>query len=327
MRRDRIYKLVLICLVLILGNQNSFTISSQKNVDVPKDGFSFAIESDPHFDEKYDKSLIDKTAMNIIDLKPNFIIDLGDTSMIEKFGKTKEELNYRKELVDEYFSKFEGIPVKMVTGNHDVAINTKEANYYSFVVKNAQFIVLDPYAFSSQKVSKGNGWAVTLGWEQYSWLKTTLENSSSEFKFIFIHNIVGGMGKDSRGGVEASNLYEWGGKNEEMINEFANMRKGWELPIHDLLVKYKVDVVFHGHDHFYAKQERDGIIYQLVPQPGTLGKSAEESATYGYKEGEIFPSAGYIRVVVSKGNAIIEYLKTEKNIPYSIPNVYVLNKN
>lgn len=51
------------------------------------------------------------------------------------------------------------------------------------------------------------------------------------------------------------------------------MRPGCDMPIHDLLLKCGVNVMFHGHDHFYAKQEKDGIIYQLVLQPRTPGNN------------------------------------------------------
>ena len=33
-------------------------------------------------------------------------------------------------------------------------------------------------------------------------------------------------------------------------------------------------IVFHGHDHLYARQDLDGIVYQEVPQPGTPGCEA-----------------------------------------------------
>jgi predicted phosphodiesterase len=277
---------------------------------VPKDGFSFAIEADPHFDENYSDSLISQTAANIISSKPDFLIDLGDTSMLEKLSKTPAEEEIRNSLVKEYFSDFGDIPIKMVTGNHDVPINTGKANYYTFTRDNAQFIILDPYAYSKQSVGKGGGWAATLGKTQYDWLKNTLANSKADFKFVFIHNLTGGIGKDGRGGAEAAEFYEWGGKNENGIDEFPKMRPGWDMPIHDLLVKYGVNVVFHGHDHFYAKQEKDGIIYQLVPQPGTPGNSVNDAASYGYESGVLLPSAGYIRVVVSDSKAIVEYVKT-----------------
>jgi hypothetical protein len=33
------------------------------------------------------------------------------------------------------------------------------------------------------------------------------------------------------------------------------------------MLENKVNIYFHGHDHFYGKQEKDGMIYQEVPQP------------------------------------------------------------
>ncbi len=72
---------------------------------------------------------------------------------------------------------------------------------------------------------------------------------------------------NNRGGVEVARLWEWGGENTEGEDEFAKQRPGWEMPIHDLLVKHGVSIVFHGHDHLFIKQDLDGIVYQEVPQP------------------------------------------------------------
>lgn len=289
---------------------------------VAENGFSFAIEADPHFDENSSDALLNQTAQNILAADPKFLIDLGDTSMLEKLGKTAADAAVRNELVKNYFSQFGNLPVKMVTGNHDVKINNNKPNYYTFTQGNAQFIVLDPYAYSTQTVGKGGGWATTLGKEQYDWLKNTLATSQAEFKFVYIHNLTGGIGKDSRGGAEAAEFFEWGGLNEAGTDQFAQMRPGWEMPIHDLLVKYGVDVVFHGHDHFYAEQEKDGIIYQLVPQPGTSKNSVSDALAYGYQSGVILPSAGYVRVVVNENEAVVEYVKTAFDGSYSVPNVY-----
>lgn len=289
---------------------------------VPKDGFSFVIEADPHFDENTIDDYLNNTALNIINMAPSFLIDLGDTSMLEKLGKTPEAVQKRTVLVNQYFSKFGNLPILNVTGNHDNAINTYKGNYYAYVKGDAHIIVLDPYAFTSLSISKGGGWAPTLGNVQYQWLKNELEKSTSKYRFVFIHNLTGGLDVDGRGGTEAARLFEWGGENTNGVNEFSKMRPNFELPIHDLLVKYDVDVVFHGHDHFYAKQELDGIIYQLVPQPGTPGNSVNDARIYGYQEGVFLPSAGFLRVVISNEKAIVEYIKTEDHEGYSIPDYY-----
>ena len=39
------------------------------------------------------------------------------------------------------------------------------------------------------------------------------------------------------------------------------------MPIHQLLAANGVTMFFHGHDHIYARQELDGVIYQTLPEP------------------------------------------------------------
>ncbi len=289
---------------------------------VPDEGFSFAVEADPHFDEHTDSNILSSTAAHINEAAPSFLIDLGDTSMLEKLGKTQEEAEARNTLVRDYFAKFGDLPIKMVTGNHDVPINSGNGNYYSFTQNNALFIVLDPYAYTSDK---GGGWATTLGKTQYDWLEKTLSESTETFKFVFIHNLTGGLDRNGRGGAEAADFYEWGGENASGTDEFAAMRPGWDMPIHDLLVKDGVQAVFHGHDHFYDEQEKDGIIYQLVPQAGSPGNSVNDAIDFGYLSGVRLPSAGYLRVVVSANQVTAEYIKTESDGTGSIPHVYTID--
>lgn len=69
-------------------------------------------------------------------------------------------------------------------------------------------------------------------------------------------------------------------------------------------------VVFHGHDHLYAQQERDGVTYQLVPQPGhTRTDNTRSAAEYGYKSGVIAGASGILRVTVSPARALVEYVR------------------
>ena len=113
-----------------------------------------------------------------------------------------------------------------------------------------------------------------------------------------------------RGGAEASHWYEWGGRNEDGSPGFAQRRPGWPLPLHDLLRRGGVRAVFHGHDHFYARQERDGVVYQLVPQPGHPGRRTENvAAEYGYRGGEILGGAGHLRVTVGPDQATVAFVR------------------
>ena len=82
------------------------------------------------------------------------------------------------------------------------------------------------------------------------------------------------------------------------------------MPVHPLLVQHKVSAVFHGHDHVYAQQERDGITYQLVPQPGhTRNDTTRNAAEYGYKSGVTAGASGILRVNVTPERALVEYVR------------------
>lgn len=185
-------------------------------------------------------------------------------------------------------------------------------DYYAWQWGDALCIVLDPFWFTRQQRGKNDNWSRSLGDTQYLWLKHTLETSHAKFKFVFIHHLVGGADEQCRGGAEAAPFYEWGGKNADGSDGFKQNRPAWPTPIHQLLVQNKVSIVFHGHDHFYAKQGLDGIIYQEVPQPGYSGngKAPRSAAEYGYKSGTILGSSGYMRVLVGATKAKVEFVRT-----------------
>ncbi len=222
----------------------------------------------------------------------------------------------------------------MYTGRTSYA-SGQGANYYEFTWGSAQCIVLDPFWFTSTRPRGGSGggggggggggpgrdkkdadvaptdenWARTLGKEQYDWLSRTLESSKAKHKFVFIHHLVGGVGKANRGGAEASLFFEWGGQNADGSAGFATHRPGWAMPIHDLLARHHVAAVFHGHDHLYVHSQRDGVAYQCVPQPGNLDGGTRSAPEYGYKSGTIFGSPGHVRVRVAPDTATVEFVR------------------
>jgi Calcineurin-like phosphoesterase len=183
------------------------------------------------------------------------------------------------------------------------------ADYYAWEWGDALFVVLDPFWFT-QRQRGGDNWGSTLGREQYDWLAATLAKSRAKFRFVFLHHLVGGLGKEARGGVEAAPLYEWGGHDPDGRDVFKDKRPGWPMPIHELLVKNRVNLVFHGHDHLFVKQELDGIVYQEVPQPGHPRYDNTRSAEgYGYKSGTLLGSSGHLRVRVDAAKATVEYVR------------------
>ena len=217
------------------------------------------------------------------------------------------------------------------------------ANYYAFEWGDALIVVLDPFWSTTERIRGGQGgggqratggrgeggqggaapapreplkpvdgsWSSTLGREQYDWLDRTLAGSRAAHKFVFIHHLVGGMGgAESRGGVESVPYFEWGGRNADGSDGFAEHRPGWPMPVHDMLVKRGVSAVFHGHDHLYVHGQRDGIHYQCVPQPGNLGGNTRSAADYGYASGTILGSPGHVRVRVAPKEATVEFVRT-----------------
>ncbi|MFO0954684.1 MAG: YHYH protein [Isosphaeraceae bacterium] len=163
----------------------------------------------------------------------------------------------------------------------------KLGDYYAWHWGDALFVVLDPFWYTTARRVDGNDyWARTLGEAQYRWLARTLETSRARFTFVFIHHLVGGSTREGRGGAEASAFFEWGPRprRDRRVREAAARLA---RPVHDLLVKHGVSAVFHGHDHFYARQERDGVVHQLVPQPGNPRTGEPGAAAeYSYRQGE-----------------------------------------
>ena len=74
---------------------------------------------------------------------------------------------------------------------------------------------------------------------------------------------------------------------------------------HDLMVKNGVNIFFQGHDHIFVHQERDGLIYQSMPNP------ADDTFTMfnetAYLSGTKAPNSGHVRVTVSTTQALVEY--------------------
>lgn len=303
--------------------------------------FTFAIQADTHLDGNTDLKVLERTLGNIVKDKPDFLDDLGDTFMVDKYPNFRDSAK-QYDAQRYWFSRLGSqMSVYLCLGNHDGEVGwpgrgggdmaawsreQREANFpvirkssfysgapkkglwYSWNWGDATFIILDPFVATTRKTrGDEDGWNWTLGKEQFDWFAQTLKESKSKFKFIFIHHLVGGFGgAEARGGVEAADRFEWGNKEE-----FPVKREGWAEPIHALMVKYGVTAMFHGHDHLYVRQEKDGVVYMEVPQPGQPRDNAIGSAErYGYKSGTILGSSGHIRVTVGPKTAKLEYVKS-----------------
>ncbi len=337
----------------------------------PSDSFTFIIEADPHYLDN-EPSVWQLALTNMLADKPDFLIDLGDTFMGEKYSKTNSYALSPpgiyvpcKNVRNQFFSVIgHSVPLFLVNGNHDPELGWLLSNsnptinsavwghqarecyypcpipgsffsgstnadpylgggvrdaYYAFEWGNALFVMLDPFWYTSQGVAKAKDpWGWTLGNEQYQWLKRTLENSHAKFKFVFAHHLVGGSADmEGRGGLARAPYFEWGGYETNGTWGFDTHRPGWPMPIQSLLLTNGVNVFFHGHDHLFVKEDLDAdgngkpdLVYQECPQPSRSNYDSTGAAVgYGYTNGVVRGSSGYLRVEVTATNATVDYVR------------------
>ncbi|MEY4051472.1 MAG: hypothetical protein RIR64_457 [Bacteroidota bacterium] len=311
--------------------------------------FSFVVEADPHLDSNTNPDAYKLTLQHMLSKNPDFIIDLGDNAMSDKLPVIdKASIIDRTLLFRTYFNQItHSVPLFVTLGNHEgelgwlpntdisslptmaalirktyfpnpfpnnfysgntvpeINVGIRE-NYYAWEWGNALFVVIDPYMYSKSKPE----WGWSLGLTQYNWLKNTLANSKAKFKFLFSHQLVGGSGTEGRGGSEFAHLYEMGGRNTDSTFGFTTNRPGWDKPIHYLMFENKASIYFHGHDHLFAKQDKDGIVYQEVPQPSAKNITTMTGTPYGYLNGTLMPNRGYMYVTVSADKAQVDYIRT-----------------
>lgn len=311
--------------------------------------FTFTVQADSHLDENTSGPVYLRTLANALADQPDFHFELGDTFMTDKYIRPELSLGQYLAQRYYLGHLCHSAPLFFALGNHDGetasrgsllwATQTRKKylpnpipndfysgnqqkepnigypeNYYAWEWGDAQFIVLDPFRYTLRRrggnSAGGDNWNWTLGAEQYQWLKQTLSASNPNFRFVFLHHLVGGTVPNNRGGAEVASLWEWGGRNAAGADEFEKQRPDWGQPIHELLKQHDVSIVFHGHDHLFVKQDYDGIIYQEVPQPGYPRSGNTRTATeYGYVSGEVQSSSGHIRVRIEENAARVEYVR------------------
>ncbi len=313
----------------------------------PGSSFTFTVKSDSHHDPKCVDEIYATTLHNELKDSPDFFLELGDTFGSDRFLQPDYHIISQLHLDQRRFfgSVGHSAPFFFALGNHEgeagyalngtadnIAVYATKArklyysnpipdgfytgnsaaeayvglpgDYYAWEWGDALFVVLDPYRYTTTNpLASGDLWDWTLGQTQYNWLKQTLESSRAKFKFVFAHHLLGYV----RGAVRWADKYEWGGYNKSGTWEFSTKRPGWAMPIHKLMVESGVTIFFQGHDHLFAKEELDGIVYQTVPQPSSPTGSMPNAEYYS---GDVLPHSGYLRVNVSGSDVKVDYIRT-----------------
>lgn len=179
-------------------------------------------------------------------------------------------------------------------------------NYYAWEWGDALFVVLDVYRNENDSSDKPKNWDWSLGLPQYTWLKNTLESSSSKYKFVFAHHVRG----QGRGGITNARLFEWGGYEQNGSNyTFDQKRPGWGKPIHQLFKDNGVNIFFQGHDHVFAHEVMDGITYQALPMPSDTSYMIGKLANADAYTSDTLDGSGHIRVEVNSDCIQVDYIK------------------
>jgi hypothetical protein len=195
--------------------------------------FSFAVQADPHLgDTNTDTALYKVEMANVSADRPDFLVDLGDTFMTEKFNRDTQDAGEDYIAHREFFDiAGASTPLFLANGNHEgelgwlrdgtagsLAARCAKARqtYYACPVPGGFYSgattaepvtgVRDGYhawtwgdglfivldPFWYTSKKPSDGWGWTLGKLQYDWLASTLQKSTAKYTFVFTHHLVGG---------------------------------------------------------------------------------------------------------------------------------------
>ncbi len=220
--------------------------------------FSFVVIGDNRSGDDTYKKLVSM----IMERKPDFVVNTGD--MIKTPGNKQEWAKFWE------MSKPITVPYFLAVGNHDAHPKAPRSEktykeqvdlpgnelYYSFTAGNSLFIVLDSFLDDQEKRITG---------EQLKWLEGILANSNQKHKFVFLHHpLYTDLGK--------------GHHAHDSLDKYPESRDGLEA----LFVKYKVDAVFAGHEHYYERRNVDGIIHIITGGGGAPIYDKEEYGGFNH---------------------------------------------
>jgi len=268
------FSIVALSLVLASG-----VLAQQLTLPNKPDSLKFAVIGDTGTGDQHQYAVAEKLVAFRNQFKYEFLVMMGDNTYGGESAKDFErrfEVPY-KPLLDA------GLKFYAALGNHDTP---NQRNYKLFNMGGQQYYTFRPklgvrfFALDSNYMSP----------EQLTWLQKELAASGSDWKIAFFHHP----------------LYSSGG------------RHGSDTALRDqlepLFLKYSVDVVLSGHDHFYERiKPQKGIYYFVVGGSaklrqgdiGTTGLTAKGFDTgYSFMGVEIVGDEFHFQTISDRGATV-----------------------
>ena len=261
--------LIILAVILLIGTASSIipvvSLYLGKDVNAPtneqaaeklKDNkgsaFSFIVFGDNHAGFIFDDSAFLKLIhlMNREDrfrkLNIDFVANLGDVTFMKGTSWDYRVYNRLRAKIK--------WPVISAMGNHDDCVRGEHLfkkylgkKEFSFTDRNSYFIVLD------NKIT-------AISEEQCKWLEGELKKSEPyAHRFIFMHK-------------QAISLYQRSWFRPEL--------GAWSYSFMKLCEKYKVDIVFAGHEHMFREASYGGVRYVISGGGGMLTQIPEADGGY-----------------------------------------------
>jgi len=209
-------------------------------------------------------------------------------------------------------------------------------DYFAFDVGRMRFRCLDPYLFSTTRPHNGhgetggsqNGWDWKLGQQQYDWLHDDLTTKNTPYRVLATHHLTSCYDLPGywygRGGIEVAQhsvtgrpSFEWGGEDAAGANQLPTQRAGFTHgSIHDMLVNEGNQVILKGHDHFYARQQIDDMVYLTLAKPNDTAQHTGDlwgwrfSCFYPESVTTMFQNSGFLSIAAGAEAATFEYIQT-----------------
>jgi 3',5'-cyclic AMP phosphodiesterase CpdA len=213
------------------------TVQPPAKPPIKMDSLKFAVIGDNGTGSKEEYQIAEQMVRTHRQYPFGFVLMLGDNL-------------YGSDSPKEFVKKFEkpykglldmGIKFYAALGNHDDPV--RQISYEHFNMGGKKYYTFKPrdgvrfFALDSNYMDK----------KQLDWLETELKNSGSEWKIVYFHHPIYSSGEKHGSNVELRSALE------------------------PVLVKYGVDVVLAGHEHFYERvKPQKGIHYFILGSSGKL---------------------------------------------------------